>query len=873
VLSITVYSEIPLNRVLAAHQNLIYLKQPVFYLRILLGLHRISPTWCCLFLWAFLAKGTVILSVFLFNFTKSLVPTLDNRGKICCSIYRNELPQSRGVRFLFVMTQRLEAVFNNLYQAMKNHILQGFLTLFMLAFMFVPGVLQAAEAQQTQCTPTSVEITGISMGADTGTVTLRDLSGESIPDGWTLEIKRTETIEVTADGRAQTSVPFSTGGEGRDVALALVDANGNERDVFALTLGDTSTDPTSAVSEDDKTDNRTDDNEDEDTPSTGDESAPDDTPSSNNTQTGNLVINELLPDPTDGEEWVEIHNPNSFPVDVTGWSIIDGANHGTELGNKILNAGGYLIIENPSGNLNNSGDMIVLQNAEEETIDNVSYGNAGYDIPRDGDTLARFDDSFAITDNPTPGDANLPASETKDENNETNKDSSQSNTSNDNETSTTESAPDQNTDTSSGDDTADNAPTNDEPSATEPVTDPQALQLSEVLPDPTGDDREGEFIEIHNTADASMPLNGITIRDASGKSYTFADTPLPGGAYLALEREDSLIALNNGGDSVEIIDQNDKIIDSFTYEHSTTGSTHIRTENGWKQTTKPTPGAKNILQEPVNEDPRDDTETKQSSDTSESTAPLFTAVSISEAKQSADDEKVRVTGSVTVDPGTFGKQIFYLQDDTGGIQIYKHDAAFGDLKTGDGVEVAGVVRSSRGEKRVLVRGEMTPLDNTPDIAPRRIALTDVDDTAVGALIETTGTVMARNGNKITLQQNDTNLIVRVSDYDAIDPNMFERGSDVTVTGVYTASDDKRYLRPRTPDDIHIEHAQDDTAATVAMAGTTGNMQKQERFKRNAKILIGATTVGLSALLIKSNQDYFKRLYDNHFIDLKPTKTG
>ena len=761
---------------------------------------------------------------------------------------------------------------------MKNHILHGVFVVFALAAVLVPGTSASAQdTTQTQCTPASVEISGLDMRTDTGTVTLRDLSGEAIPEGWKLEIQRTETIEISADGRAQTRIPFRTKGDNQRVALALIDASGNERDVFALSLVDTDGDQPAPATESQEDETQTSSTDESENPSGSEDSETDETPPSSNTQTGALHINELLADPVDGgDEWVEIYNPNDFPVDVTGWTLQDAAGANTNLGDKLITAGGYMTIKNPNGNLNNSGDMLILYDAEEEIIDNVSYGNAGYDIPRDGDTLARFGDSFAITDNPTRGAANLPASETNDKDEETNQEQNQSNTPQDNtpNTDNSESAPDHNSETKNGDNTSGETLTHNAEASDEEMTSRQALQLSEILPDPTGDDRQNEFIEIQNTGTSSVPLNGVVVRDASGKTYTFSDRQIDPGAFFALEREDSLIALNNAGDTVELISPSDKIIGSFTYEDSTTGHAHIQTENGWQPTTHPTLGEQNILQQPETEPADNDAETEQSTDTAESTASLFTPVTVSEAKRAADDEKVRVAGTVTVTPGIFGKQIFYLQDDTGGIQIYKHDAAFGALSAGDGVDVKGIVRSSRGEKRVLVRGELGTTEENPNITPQSITPKGLDDSVIGELIKTEGTVMARNGNKITLQNHDTNLIVRLSDNDTIDPDIFERGSEVVVTGIYTATNDKRYLRPRTPDDVHIKQVQNEAEdTTVAMAGTTGNMQKEERFKRNAKLLIGATTVGLSALLIKSNQDYFKRLYDNHFLDLKPTKTG
>ncbi|WP_454190805.1 DUF5689 domain-containing protein [Paenibacillus sp. Marseille-Q7038] len=65
-------------------------------------------------------------------------------------------------------------------------------------------------------------------------------------------------------------------------------------------------------------------------------------------------------------------------------------------------------------------------------------------------------------------------------------------------------------------------------------------------------------------------------------------------------------------------------------------------------------------------------------------APEITLSTISEARTKSEGTQVMVEGVVTTQPGTFGGQAFYLQDDTAGIYVYQTQSGF---NIGDKVKV------------------------------------------------------------------------------------------------------------------------------------------------------------------------------------------
>jgi len=104
---------------------------------------------------------------------------------------------------------------------------------------------------------------------------------------------------------------------------------------------------------------------------------------------GGLIINELVSDPIDGVEWVEILNASSSTLDLTGSTLVDAGDHITTLPAESLAAGHLLVIENPNGNLNNLGDTITLFDSYGTTIDTLTYGTTDIPAPKDGESLAR----------------------------------------------------------------------------------------------------------------------------------------------------------------------------------------------------------------------------------------------------------------------------------------------------------------------------------------------------------------------------------------------------------------------------------------------------------------------------------------------------
>ncbi len=115
-------------------------------------------------------------------------------------------------------------------------------------------------------------------------------------------------------------------------------------------------------------------------------------------------LSELVSDPEDGGEWVELFNPRDTNVDLSSFKLSDAS------GKKIALIGTiepseYFVVNLASSLLNNSGDTLNLIDINGAVLDSVTYGEDN--APKKGESFARdLEDHWNIT-TPTKGLPNL----------------------------------------------------------------------------------------------------------------------------------------------------------------------------------------------------------------------------------------------------------------------------------------------------------------------------------------------------------------------------------------------------------------------------------------------------------------------------------
>lgn len=306
---------------------------------------------------------------------------------------------------------------------------------------------------------------------------------------------------------------------------------------------------------------------------------------------GAVVINEFVSDPADGEEeWVELYNTSSEIINLTGWTLSEGSGAVTKLSG-ILGVNGkdrFLVIKNPKGYLNNKGDIIVLRAPDGSLIDQVAYGDWDDGNPENNAPVAsdpnavarRLDgfntfnnaNDFCLTITPTKGESNIITASKEEEI---------------------------------------SAKARAEYDYSEDIF------ISEFLPNPTGSDADGEFIELYNRGSRRVDLTGWRLGDESQRRYEIKpqDNQAPiisAGGYFLIARQQSRIALNNDKDTVKLFrpleDASWQEIkyrqarEGFSYNlvSTSTAISKALLEYAWSET--PTPGEVNKIKK-VNHPP------------------------------------------------------------------------------------------------------------------------------------------------------------------------------------------------------------------------------------------------------------------------------
>jgi hypothetical protein len=306
-----------------------------------------------------------------------------------------------------------------------------------------------------------------------------------------------------------------------------------------------------------------------------DDLPPDNPPTDNPIIAGSIIINEFVSDPTDTDtEWIELYNNNDFSVDLSGWIILDGAETATELSGTIETKS-FLVIDKPRGQLNNSGDAIILKDDQENIIDEVYYGNwqaptGSIKAPSASDpnsTARQADGTFIVTQTPTKGLANqitpLPV------------------------------------------------PVNNTMIIKETVTETETptinykdIIINEILPNPAGSDLTEEFIELKNIGSNPIDLSGYQLSDNSKKIYKitnkdFASTSISPNEFFVIKRKISGLALNNDTDYIKLISPTDKTLETIKFSEDPIIPENVSysrdEQNDWFWSTTITENKQNII--------------------------------------------------------------------------------------------------------------------------------------------------------------------------------------------------------------------------------------------------------------------------------------
>lgn len=344
-----------------------------------------------------------------------------------------------------------------------------------------------------------------------------------------------------------------------------------------------------------------------------------------------IVITEIAASEKSDHEWIEVYNTGSTSVDVTGWKFFEnGTNHSLSAyrGDLIIEAGEYAVIADVAANtvadyssfsgtlidsswetLNESGEAIALKNKNGEVIEQFTYISAPDHSLERKDSLLRDYSSTNwvehVSGNTIGTQNSVTASQQQSNQGQTSPPPNAS-----------PSTPPTDQENSSASSTQKQIQSPQQQNASEIPWKPVRgdVVINEFVSDPA--DEEKEWIEIYNTTNKSIPLDGWTIEDGSKTETHLSGTLGISGLARFFVCESPKGSLNNAGDRVVLFNQNHEIIDDVSYGNYNDGNISnnasraydpdsvARTGDGqntynnssdFKITTTPTKGASNII--------------------------------------------------------------------------------------------------------------------------------------------------------------------------------------------------------------------------------------------------------------------------------------
>lgn len=284
-----------------------------------------------------------------------------------------------------------------------------------------------------------------------------------------------------------------------------------------------------------------------------------------------VILNEVLigsEKASDSNEFVELYNPGTEAVDLSGFRLRYRNSSGTEYSlaeiksGNCIPANGFFLWANSKGSYGSSADittgytltenytvlLFTPKTLGDQLLDSISWGNVKTpplpvtkSLSRDSATLSWL--SELTTPTPTKSTPCPPPEPT--------------------------------------------------PPPAPIVT---AVRFNELLPNPSGEESAGEFIELYNDDASEANIGGFILHDASQTgSYTFPkDTLIAGHGYFLIPGNVSKIALNNSNETLSLFDTTNTLVDTVHYQ-TTKEDVSLNFNNGnWRGGT-PTPGALNQI--------------------------------------------------------------------------------------------------------------------------------------------------------------------------------------------------------------------------------------------------------------------------------------
>lgn len=168
---------------------------------------------------------------------------------------------------------------------------------------------------------------------------------------------------------------------------------------------------------------------------------------------------------------------------------------------------------------------------------------------------------------------------------------------------------------------------------------------------------------------------------------------------------------------------------------------------------------------------------------------------------------VRTRGRVSVLPGVFSTQMFYLADteSLSGMAVYMYKKDFPFLRLGEMVEVTGELGSYQNALRLKVkeRADIKKIKGTIIDKARLIKSADLDESALGALVEMSGEVVEVDGSNFIIADEQGEVTAQIKRGSGIKSGAVKEGDKIKLSGMVGWSKNAVAIWPRQQADLVI----------------------------------------------------------------------
>lgn len=455
-----------------------------------------------------------------------------------------------------------------------------------------------------------------------------------------------------------------------------------------------------------------------------------------------LQISEAFPAPDSSkneEEWIEIYNFGDYEINLKSWTLQDESSEVEVLEQKAIQPKEYLVISDLDFALNNASDSLKLSSPDGEERDLFSYESSdkskSFSRKLEGKILG---EEIFLTD-PTPGQNNIIIEGDEEDQIE--------NVIEDEDTNTNYS---------------------------------KTLKITEIHSAP--ESGEKEWLEIYNTGEESIELNGYYFLNQTDSKKSIGDLEILPKEYLVID-EKYIPSLNNSGGKITIYTPNDEIIDTVEFPKLERGFSFSSTKNNSFVVTFP------------------------SKERSQSSFETLEPISVSELVIAKDNEVYVTKGVITAEYQTLFDDSFLLQDISGAARIFTELEA--DIDSASGIEL--IVHKYNNELLLLnesdIKTENLNIEES-DLVVEIEESSDLEKLNYG-LVSVSGEIIKNNSASFDIEKFEN--VFRISQNKELVSNLptQSKGDLASIKGILINEDSFSRIYPLTLSDIKISEETED----------------------------------------------------------------